>query len=102
MPEAPQPLTDEQIAAALAGLPGWERAGDTIQKVYKFERYLYGLAFATTVGTVAEGMDHHPDILIQWRKVTVIYYTHAAGNKISQKDIDAAAAIEALPYKPRV
>jgi 4a-hydroxytetrahydrobiopterin dehydratase len=97
----PQPLSDDEITARLAQLPGWERADDTITKTYKLERYMAGLAFASAVGTIAEGLDHHPDILIQWRKVTVTYYTHSAGNKITHKDFDAATAIEALPYKPR-
>ncbi len=99
--ENPIPLTDNQITEALAGLPGWERDGDSIKKTYKLERYMAGLAFASAVGTIAEGLDHHPDIIIGWRKVTVIYNTHSAGNKITQKDIDAARFIEALPYKPR-
>jgi 4a-hydroxytetrahydrobiopterin dehydratase len=100
-PEKPAPLSDAEISAALTGLPGWERDGDTLKKTYKLERYMAGLAFASAVGTIAEGLDHHPDIIIGWRKVTVIYYTHAAGNKITRKDVDAALAIEALPYKPR-
>lgn len=101
MPEKSQPLSDAEITTALKDLPGWERDGDTITKTYKLERYMAGLAFASAVGTIAEGLDHHPDILIQWRKVTVTYYTHDAGDKITQKDVNAAKAIEALPYKPR-
>jgi 4a-hydroxytetrahydrobiopterin dehydratase len=58
------------------------------------------LAFASAVGVVAEGLDHHPDILIGWRKVTVSFSTHSAGNKITSLDMEAAAAIEALPYTP--
>jgi 4a-hydroxytetrahydrobiopterin dehydratase len=96
-----KPLSDDEITEQLKALPGWERDGDTIKKTYKFERYLSGLAFASAVGTIAEGLDHHPDILVQWRKVTVTYYTHIAGDKITHNDFDAAAAIEALPYKPR-
>ncbi len=101
MADNPQPLDDNEIKAHLSNLDAWEREGDTIKKTYKFERYLYGLAFASTVGTIAEGLDHHPDILIQWRKVTVSVNTHSAGNKITVKDFQLAEAIEALPYKPR-
>jgi 4a-hydroxytetrahydrobiopterin dehydratase len=95
------PLTDTQIAEALGRLPGWERDGDNIRKQFQFDSYLAGLAFASAVGVVAEGRDHHPDITIGWRKVTVSYNTHAAGNKITQRDIDAAAAIQALHYPPK-
>lgn len=94
------PLTDSEITERLAALPGWQRDGDNLTKTYKFSSYLAGLAFATTIGTIAEGMDHHPDMLIGWRKVTVRYNTHSAGSKITDMDFNAAAAIEALPYKP--
>ncbi len=94
------PLNDSEISERLAQLPGWQRDGDTITKTYKVDSYLAGLAFACAVGTIAEGMDHHPDMVIGWKKVTVRYTTHSAGSKITDTDFNAAAAIEALPYKP--
>ncbi len=100
-PPARKPMTDEAIAKALKTLHGWSHEGDFIQKTYHFTSYLAGLAFATTVGTVSEGFDHHPNILIQWRKVTVSYNTHDAGNKVTLIDFKVAEAIEALPYKPQ-
>ncbi len=99
-PTARKPMTDEAVAKALKTLHGWSHEGDVIQKTYKFSTYLAGLAFATTVGTMAEGFDHHPDILIKWRKVTVSFSTHDAGDKVTTTDIKVAEAIEALPYKP--
>lgn len=101
MPDYPPPLSDAEIDERLSKLPDWEREGDTIKKTYKFDRYLSGIAFASAVGVIAEGQDHHPNMQIGWRRVTVIYNTHAAGNKITDKDFQAAEAIEALPYKPR-
>jgi 4a-hydroxytetrahydrobiopterin dehydratase len=94
------PLSDADVTAGLSKLPGWERDGDKIKKRYQFDSYLAGLAFASAVAVIAEGLDHHPDMLVSWRKVTVSYNSHSAGNKITQNDLDAAAAIEALPYKP--
>ena len=94
------PLTDAEIIERLGQMPGWQHDGDTIKKTFKVDSYMAGLAFAAAVGTIAEGMDHHPNITIGWRKVTVSYSTHDAGNKITDKDFNAAAAIEALPYKP--
>lgn len=96
-----QPLTNEAIDKALKTLHGWSHKNDTIEKTYSFDNYLAGLAFATTVGTIAQGFDHHPDILIKWRKVTVSFSTHDAGNKVTATDIKVAEAIEALPYKPQ-
>jgi len=99
-PAARKPMTDEAVAKALKTLHGWSHEGNVIQKTFKFSTYLAGLAFATTVGTMAEGFDHHPDILIKWRKVTVSFSTHDADDKVTATDIKVAEAIEALPYKP--
>lgn len=91
-------LSNAQVQDALGSLAGWEHDADTLTKTYKFDTYLAGVAFASAVGTVSEGMDHHPDLFIGWRKVTVTYTTHDAGSKVTQKDIDAATACEALGY----
>jgi 4a-hydroxytetrahydrobiopterin dehydratase len=93
------PLTPAEISAALADLPGWSAEGDALQKTFHFEDYLAGVAFASAVGVVSEGLDHHPDLLIGWRKVTVRYNTHDAGSKVTAVDVKLAGAVEALPFK---
>jgi 4a-hydroxytetrahydrobiopterin dehydratase len=93
-----QPLSEAEIVERLTRLSEWKREGDKITKTFKLKNYTAGLVFACAVGSIAEGMDHHPDMLVQWRKVTVSYTTHDAGNKLSHKDFDAADAIERLPY----
>jgi len=95
---ATTPLTDAEITEKLALLDGWKRDGDTLTKTFKLDSYMAGLALAATVGTIAEGFDHHPDLYIGYKTVKVSFTTHDAGHKISQKDVDAAATIDALPY----
>lgn len=92
------PLNDAQITQALETLTGWERQGDVLVREFKFNHYMAGVAFAGAIGTIAEGFDHHPDMHIGYKKVVVSFTTHDAGNKISQKDVDAAQAINALNY----
>jgi 4a-hydroxytetrahydrobiopterin dehydratase len=92
------PLTDSQIDHALQSLAGWTRDGDLLVKTYALPSYMAGLAFASAVGTVCEGMDHHPDMYIGYKKVRISFSTHDAGSKITQKDVDAASAIESLGY----
>ncbi|MCU0497125.1 MAG: 4a-hydroxytetrahydrobiopterin dehydratase [Anaerolineae bacterium] len=91
-------LSDAEISEGLNTLNGWEREDNHITKTYKFTSYLAGIAFASAVGVVAEGLDHHPDLLIGWRKVTIRFSTHDAGNQISQRDLEAARAVDALGY----
>lgn len=93
-----QPLTDVEIAERLAALPGWETDGGSISKTYALDSYVAGLALAVAIGTVCEGLDHHPEITIGWRKVRVSFTTHDAGNKVTAADFNAAAALERIGY----
>ena len=88
-------LGDEAIAAGLAGLAGWEREGDATTKTYTFGAYMDGIAFVNGTAEAAEAADHHPDMAVGYKRVTVTLSTHSSGG-ISQKDLDLAAALEAL------
>ena len=92
------PMNEAAIVERLQKLDGWERDGGTITKTFKVDTYLAGLALATAIGTVCEGLDHHPDMMIGWRKVTVSFTTHDAGCQLSDKDFAAAEKVEALGY----
>ena len=88
-------LTDEAVAAGLASLAGWTRDGDTITKTYTFGSYMDGIAFVNATAEAAEAADHHPDMAVGYKRVTVTLSTHSSGG-ISQKDLDLATALEAL------
>lgn len=88
-------LSDAAIAAFLASHPGWERAGDTIARTYAFDAYGSGIAFAVAVGFAAEERDHHPDLHVGWRKVTVAWSTHDAGG-VTGVDVEMAERTDAL------
>ncbi len=96
---AAQTLTDDQITARLQQLSGWERDGDQITRTYSFDSYLAGLAFATAAGVIADGRDHHPDMTIGYKKVTLSFTTHDADSRLTTKDFDTAAAIEGIEYR---
>ena len=92
------PLTETEIQRQLQELSGWVREGDAIQKEFQFESYVAGLAFATAVGIVCEGLNHHPDMNIGWKKVTLRFTTHDAGSQLTGSDFTTAAAVERLGY----
>lgn len=92
------PLDDTQLQDALASLNGWEQRDNLLVKTFTMPTYLAGLTFAAAVGTLAEVHDHHPDLIITYKKVRVELTTHDAGHRISRKDIALAEAIEGLRY----
>jgi 4a-hydroxytetrahydrobiopterin dehydratase len=95
----PTKLTDAQIQEQLAALPGWEiNADGRLSRTFQFGSYLDGVAFASAVGVVCEGIGHHPDLFIGWRRVVVSFITHDIGNAISDSDFEAAAAVAALGF----
>ena len=88
-------LSDIEIQRSLGGLPGWARKGDTLVKSFHFATFPAGIEFIRRVATVAEKMNHHPDIDIRYTKVSFVLSTHDAGG-ITEKDLVLARSIEAL------
>src|SRR3954453_7836308 len=90
----PEKLTDQDVADALAELPGWERTGDEIVKTFERASFPAAIAFVVRIGFFAEAADHHPDLDIRWRKVRVALTTHDAGG-LTALDVQLAQQIEA-------
>jgi 4a-hydroxytetrahydrobiopterin dehydratase len=88
-------LSDEEITAALAGLPGWARSGDSITTTVELADFRAAMLYTGAVAYLAEAANHHPDILIQWNKVTLTLSTHSAGG-LTGADMALAGRISAL------
>jgi 4a-hydroxytetrahydrobiopterin dehydratase len=88
-------LTEDQIGRALAELSGWTREGEAIRRQFTFGGFPDAIAFVTRLAFDAEAADHHPDILINYKRVTLTYSTHSEGG-LTQKDVDGARAADAL------
>jgi 4a-hydroxytetrahydrobiopterin dehydratase len=86
-------LSDADVIAALRDLPGWTRAGEGIRKQFTFGSFPEAVAFVNRLVPDAEAADHHPDLTINYRRVTVEYSTHSEGG-ITRKDIDGARMAE--------
>ena len=86
-------LTSEEVAQGLEGLESWKIVERELIKVFRFGDYLEGIEFAGRCGKIAEEMNHHPDLLVQWRKVTVSISTHSAGG-LTALDFEFANKIE--------
>jgi 4a-hydroxytetrahydrobiopterin dehydratase len=88
-------LTDDEIVGRLDGVPGWTRDGSSITTTVTRSDFRDALLFTGAVAYLAEQANHHPDILIQWNKVTLTLSTHSAGG-LTANDFDLAAKINSL------
>lgn len=90
----PALLTDLEIETALHQLTGWTVEGRELVKTFKFSSYLAGIDFVSRLAQAAEAMNHHPDLFVGWRKVTVRLSTHSAGG-LTLLDLDLARRADA-------
>ena len=88
-------LTEDEISARLGGVPGWARQGSSITTTVTRSDFREAMLFTGAVAYLAEAANHHPDILIQWNRVTLTLSTHSAGG-LTAADMALAGRISAL------
>ena len=89
-------LTDPEIAAGLAAVPGWQREGDTIVRTVKLRDFGAAVAYVGRVAELAEAANHHPDICIRgYNRVTLTLTSHDAGG-LTSRDLRLAAQVDGL------
>jgi len=86
-------LTSSEIEREMASLRGWTHEGNRIRKEFTFAGFPQAVAFVTRLVPDAETADHHPDITINYRRVTLSYSTHDEGG-LTLKDFDGAKMAE--------
>jgi len=74
----------------------WSEEHDALVRKFQFDAYLEGIEFVRQVAELAELVQHHPYITIDYTTVRISLQTHDAGNVITEKDIEMAAAINKL------
>jgi 4a-hydroxytetrahydrobiopterin dehydratase len=82
-------LSDTDIDRRLQDLSSWSRKGDGITKLFTFKGFPDAVAFITRLAFDAEAADHHPDLQVSYRKVTVTWSTHDQGG-VTEKDFEGA------------
>ena len=83
-------LTAAEARQRLTALKGWTLEGEAIRKQYTFTGFVEAIAFVNRLAPKAEASDHHPDILINYKRVTLTYSTHSEGG-LTIKDFEGAA-----------
>ena len=90
-------LERAEIDQRLKDLNGWtlDTGGGSIRKQFVFAGFLEAVAFVNRLTPGPEAADHHPDILINYKRVTLTYSTHSEGGLTGKDFTGAAMADEA-------
>jgi len=88
-------LTPAEIDQRMKSVNGWTREGDAIRKQFTFADFLQAITFVNRLAPEAEKADHHPDIVINYKRVTLTYSTHSEGG-LTEKDFVGAATADRL------
>jgi 4a-hydroxytetrahydrobiopterin dehydratase len=86
----PMKLSPQDLDARLAALPGWRLEGDALARQFTLASFPDAVAFVTRLAFDAEAADHHPDLVVSYKRVTVRWSTHSEGG-VTEKDFDGAA-----------
>jgi 4a-hydroxytetrahydrobiopterin dehydratase len=88
-------LSAPEIAQHLKSVQGWTLDGNAIKKQFTFAGFPEAVAFVGRLVPEAESADHHPDIQISYKRVTLSYSTHSEGG-LTHKDFDGAAMADRM------
>lgn len=96
-------LSDAELARLRPQLPEWGvelvDGIPRLTRVYSFPDFAGALAFTDAIGALAEAEGHHPALLTEWGRVTVMWWTHSIGG-LHQNDVVMAAKTDEA-YKQR-
>ena len=90
-------LSDEALKRERSSVPLWQHDAPTkiISRTVKAGSFLQGINWVRDVASMAEAMNHHPDIDIRWRTITFVLSTHSAGG-LTSLDFELARKIDGL------
>ena len=68
---------------------GWQEQDGALVRVFEFDSFPLAIDFVVRVAHAAERANHHPDIDIRYRRVTVRWTTHSEGG-LTDRDREMA------------
>ena len=90
---APNPLSAAERAGVLSAHPDWSAAGEALERTITFGDFAEAMGFVNRVALAAQALDHHPDIDIRGRRVTLRLTTHSVGG-LTDRDVALAELID--------
>lgn len=89
-------LSQDELRNQLKNLSGWTQDGNAIVRRFEFGDFKAAISFVTRVADLAEAANHHPDITINYNKVTLLLTSHDSGG-VTSRDVRLAGDIDQLP-----
>lgn len=91
-----EPLDEAAVRQALSEMDGWVGGTDGITRTVSLPSFPTAIAVVDRIAVAAEEMDHHPDIDIRWRTLTLRLVTHASDDRVTGLDIALARLIDVI------
>ena len=79
----------------MAGGAVWQERDGALERTFELPSFAAAIGFVNRIAEVADGENHHPDLTISYRKVTVRWTTHSAGG-ITDRDRRLAGTTDDL------
>ncbi|WP_327267683.1 4a-hydroxytetrahydrobiopterin dehydratase [Streptomyces sp. NBC_01218] len=93
MPTAP--LTPAEIEEGLGELPGWAYAEGRLTRGYRLPSHFAAAAFTLHIAGIQDELNHHSDLTLGYRTVSLAVHTHDADGAVTAKDLALAARVTA-------
>jgi 4a-hydroxytetrahydrobiopterin dehydratase len=94
-------LTEEELKDKLIEMaPEWktgrnEKGVSFIERVHHASKFMEGIDFVKKIAEAAEDNNHHPDIIINYKRISIRYWTHTASG-VTLADVQMAQKINPL------
>ena len=89
------PLPPEDALILSADIPQWELVGSKIQRSFTFRSFREAIEFVNRIAEAAEEQDHHPDIFVNYRTVTLVLWSKKVGG-LTRNDFILAKKVDNL------
>ncbi|MEV6804942.1 4a-hydroxytetrahydrobiopterin dehydratase [Streptomyces sp. NPDC017248] len=88
------PLSQQEIEDGLAGLPGWSVRDGRLSRTYRLGSHVAAAALVMHIAAVQDALDHHSELTLGYRSVSLGVHTHSAGGALTAKDFALAREVE--------
>jgi 4a-hydroxytetrahydrobiopterin dehydratase len=94
-------LTEKMLEEKLIEMaPEWKIGKNAkgvpyIERVHHASKFMEGISFVGKVAEAAEANNHHPDMIVNYKRITIRYWTHTASG-VTLADVQMAQEINPL------